>query len=62
MQKIKAYMNINEFKENPMIKESIDKNIFNFRYSLPSDSCRISLKNNNQYLNKSNFNKNEEMS
>ena len=37
MQKIKAYMNINEFKENPMIKEAIDKNIFNFRYSLPSE-------------------------
>ena len=37
MKKIKAYMNVNEFKENPIMKESIDKNIFNFRYSHPSE-------------------------
>ena len=56
MKKIKAYMNVNEFKENPVMKESIDKNIFNFRYSHPSDQYQQNIKFQIK------FNKNEETS
>jgi hypothetical protein len=61
MQKIKTYMNFNEFKDNPVIKESNEINFFKFIYSLQSEDFSYVIErlptNNDSHLDSlNNFN------
>jgi hypothetical protein len=61
MQKIKTYMNFNEFKDNPVIKESNEINMFKYRYSLPSEDFsyvneRLPTNNDSHFDSLNNFN------